>query len=195
MTNTKQTWTNPNRSFPPGGAWDAEPDKQQWVDEATGLDCLAVRNPSGTWCGYVGVPTTHPVFGKYYSDPIPELTALHGKRMESKMPETPDMNLMIAALGGKLDELNMGTSIEVHGGVTFTGACAKHVEDEPWRYVCHVPRTGHGEVWWVGFDCAHCDDLVPGMRFGMPASGVYRDLRYVEAQCARLARQLAEVAP
>lgn len=51
------------------GPWIQEPDKVQWVDEQTGLDCLAVRNESmGFWCGYVGVPELHPSFGKSYDD-------------------------------------------------------------------------------------------------------------------------------
>ena len=42
------------------GAWDNEPDKIQWQDEATELPCLMVRGPHGSWCGYVGVPANHP---------------------------------------------------------------------------------------------------------------------------------------
>jgi hypothetical protein len=53
----------------PSGPWDGEPDKMQWQDEVTGLPCLAKRHPiSGHWCGYVGVPPSHPLFGKDYSD-------------------------------------------------------------------------------------------------------------------------------
>lgn len=51
----------------PSGPWDGEPDKVQWQDEATGLPCLAVRQPNlGHWCGYVGVPPEHPLHGKDY---------------------------------------------------------------------------------------------------------------------------------
>ncbi|HVJ44675.1 MAG TPA: hypothetical protein VM639_24470 [Dongiaceae bacterium] len=50
------------------GPWLDEPDKRQWVDEATNLDCLMVRNHSGVWCGYVGVSEGHPSFGKDYDD-------------------------------------------------------------------------------------------------------------------------------
>lgn len=48
------------------GEWDNEPDKRQWQDADTGLPCLIVRGPSGALCGYVGVPETHPYFGKGY---------------------------------------------------------------------------------------------------------------------------------
>lgn len=46
--------------------------------------------------------------------------------------------------------------IDVHGGVTFGNRCGGHI--------CHVPAAGEPvEVWWVGFDCAHFADLMPGM--------------------------------
>ena len=53
----------------PSGEWDGEPDKVQWQDSATGLPCLAVRNPLlGHWCGYVGVSGHHPMHGLEYRD-------------------------------------------------------------------------------------------------------------------------------
>lgn len=136
------------------GPWDNEPDKRQWMDEATGLPCLIVRGVMGSLCGYVGVPTTQ---------------------------------------RGAIDV----DELEVHGGVTFTG---------PWRGtmhgICHV--VGHGEnddVQWVGFDCAHYMDAMPGADAALPASflvdhpmygegNTYRDFAYVTAECQRLAKQL-----
>lgn len=51
----------------PAGPWDYEPDKMQWTDGETGLPCLAVRNHFfGNWCGYVGVESAHPFYGKGY---------------------------------------------------------------------------------------------------------------------------------
>lgn len=45
----------------PLGPWHEETfDKVVWVDPATGLDCMANRGPMGNWCGYVGVPPSHP---------------------------------------------------------------------------------------------------------------------------------------
>lgn len=40
--------------------WKNEPDRLQWIDESTGLDCLIVRNSMGALCGYVGLPENHP---------------------------------------------------------------------------------------------------------------------------------------
>ena len=56
-----QTWKSPavKQELPPG-PWMDEPDKAQWIHPASGLDCLIVRGPVGSLCGYVGVPALHP---------------------------------------------------------------------------------------------------------------------------------------
>ena len=63
------TWTEEYRTadrsnWRTGGAWEDEPDKVVWVDDATGLDCMARRGPVGAWCGYVGVTEVHPWHGQ-----------------------------------------------------------------------------------------------------------------------------------
>lgn len=63
-----KTWITVNKSKWGGGPWSDEPDKAQWIDEETGLDCLTVRGPAGALCGYVGVPESHPYFGDDYGD-------------------------------------------------------------------------------------------------------------------------------
>src|SRR5207247_1696575 len=68
---TERTYIDPDcdRSGWGEGPWDDEPDKVQWIDEATGLDCLAVRHPEhGNWCGYVGVAPGHPLHGAPYDE-------------------------------------------------------------------------------------------------------------------------------
>jgi hypothetical protein len=63
-------WTTLDRSTWIDGEWSSEPDKVQWPDLATGLPCLAVRHARyGFWCGYVGVPPTHPLHGRHYDEP------------------------------------------------------------------------------------------------------------------------------
>lgn len=43
----------------------AEGNLHAW--EYSGHQCLMVRHPSlGHWCGYVGVPLRHPLYGKHY---------------------------------------------------------------------------------------------------------------------------------
>lgn len=66
-----KTWTNANHPTL-AGPWAGEPDKAQWVDEATGLDCLVLRNHMWALCGYVGLPPGHPAHGVDYGDVEPE---------------------------------------------------------------------------------------------------------------------------
>ena len=104
------------------GPWQAEPDRKEWKDPATGLPCLAHRNEGdGNWCGYVAVAPGHPAHGKDYDD--------------------------VAA--------------DVHGGLTYAGKCSGHI--------CHVPAPGEPDnVYWLGFDCHHWNDLAPGETLELP---------------------------
>lgn len=38
------------------GPWLDEKDVMLWVDDESGLPCIACRGPALAWCGYVGVP-------------------------------------------------------------------------------------------------------------------------------------------
>lgn len=83
--------------------------------------------------------------------------------------------------------------VNVHGGLTFSDSCSLDPEES--RNICHRPDPGEpDDVWWFGFDCAHAFDRTPASeRFvGIHRieSDRYRNVAYVEAQCADLARQL-----
>jgi hypothetical protein len=167
-------------SLAPRGPWDDEPDKAQWIDEATGLDCLIVRNPIGALCGYVGVPENHPWHGKDYSDCLrPDCDSDDSWSHYDHSP---------------------GAGVDVHGGLTFAAACHPSEEGES-HGICHVPEPGRPDnVWWFGFDCAHAYDLAPGMvmsdrAMGWASSGedIYRTFAYVQRECADLAQQLAAI--
>ena len=158
------------------GPWNAEVDKAQWRDEATGYPCLIVRNGwvTGALCGYVGVPKDHPAHGKNYD---------HYDFSEDPEPNTPIEQVI--------------NEVEVHGGLTYAAACG-HGED-PATGICHIPGKGEpDDVWWFGFDCSHGGDLVPKMRRGvfnpefaaLFRGDVYRDEAYVREQVAELAKQL-----
>lgn len=161
-------WSFTDKTRWPPGPWQYEPDKVQWVDGHTGLPCLAVRGPAGAWCGYVGLAPDHPAYGIAYNT--------------------------CRACG---DDLWCGHSIadrvSVHGGLTYSGLCQK---DATQHGICHVVEEGEQDtVWWVGFDCAHCDDYAPKIdSAALRAFQTYRDLAYVQAECAALADQLLHVA-
>lgn len=68
-----------DKSSWPDGPWKDEPDKIQWMDEATGLPCLIVRHGwSGHYCGYVGVTRDHPLFDVGYDDEACSGLSVHG---------------------------------------------------------------------------------------------------------------------
>lgn len=74
-----QTWVLPGHRVQIPGPWDTEPDRAQWVDESSNLDCLILRQPRfGNFCGYVGVPASHPLHGRTYGDPEVDDLSVHG---------------------------------------------------------------------------------------------------------------------
>lgn len=212
-------WKTIDKSEWERGQWDNEPDKVQWVDEATGLDCLIVRNHGGAWCGYVGLPEGHPYYEVGYSDCTQKPPC-----GESYCDHSPD--------------------VDVHGGLTFADHCHEPSREawEKWRVwlraaapeavthpkgdtarafketghllddydgwrtyregrgICHLPQPGQpDEVWWLGFDCAHSGDksdmaysaeMRSRFRFG---EDYYKDIGYVRREVASLAKQLKAV--
>lgn len=75
MANKRTT----RRGWKPG-PWDNEPDLDEWVDETTGLACIAARNHSGAWRGYVAVTPGNPLYGRgdYENFPDDIRDAAHG---------------------------------------------------------------------------------------------------------------------
>lgn len=73
-----QEYTTEDKSTWGDGPWQDEPDKAQWVDRETDLDCLIVRSPMGCLCGYVGIPETHPLFGSGYDSELTDNIDVHG---------------------------------------------------------------------------------------------------------------------
>lgn len=76
----------------------------------------------------------------------------------------------------------------VHGGLTYSDHCDTD------GAICHVPAPGEpDDIWWLGFDCSHWNDLNPSMRYC--GGGIYRNIEYVKAECSNLAQQIAEPKP
>jgi len=70
----------------------------------------------------------------------------------------------------------------VHGGLTFSNICGEKI--------CHEVEPGEDDdIWWLGFDCAHVFDRIPGMGREYESTGdcTYRDVAYVTAECEKLA--------
>lgn len=70
--------------------------------------------------------------------------------------------------------------LEVHGGLTHSS------QEWPTSYPVE------GGLHWFGFDCAHLGDAVGYRQYQRPGD-VLRTQEFVEAECEKLAKQLAEV--
>lgn len=184
------------------GEWQDEPDKKQWRDEATGLPCLIVRNGSGALCGYVGVPRNHVYYGSDYDKVDVEVhggLTFAGKCSPSPTRERWEKWRQSIYAGreeakryplGDAAQRLKDRAVELEDFDAYCRWCEAAT-------ICHVAPEGEDDVWWFGFDCAHAWDLSPGSRSVLRSIGherdsddVYRDLRYVEAEVARLASQM-----
>jgi len=95
-------------------------------------------------------------------------------------------------------------NLDVHGGINYAKRGV--------FVICHAKRND--PRWWLGFDCGHMQDLVPGFepimkrvdaemeakgigpaRFGPDLAGMfgrhYCSVDFVKAECRQLAAQLA----
>lgn len=84
---------------------------------------------------------------------------------------------------------NDDVSVDVHGGLTFAGLCAEG--DTPETGICHADEdAANKKVWWLGFDCAHSSDYVPGMKMFNDNVSRYTTFESIQAQVTKLAHQL-----
>lgn len=213
MTNATdvQEWSARDKTEWERGPWDHEPDKRQWVDAESNLDCLMVRNHGGAWCGYVGVPPKHPMYQQDYEKPNVEV---HGGLTFADFCHEPsreeyDRRLAnIPQWEAEAKRFPIGDSARALAHIRtyehdYEGWCAYYTR----THICHVPLPGRpAKVWWFGFDCAHAGDKMdmawrammekhdpawPKMPRMYRHEDVYRDVPYVEQEVAQLARQLA----
>ncbi|HEY9803243.1 MAG TPA: hypothetical protein V6D25_23065 [Leptolyngbyaceae cyanobacterium] len=76
----KSTWAD--------GEWQQEPDRIEWV--YLGFPCLIIRQDAGWLCGYVGIPPTHPYYGKDVLDDELKFIPVYGKITFSKASHHSD---------------------------------------------------------------------------------------------------------
>jgi hypothetical protein len=161
------------------GAWNDEPDKVQWLDTETGLPCLIVRHcRHGQLCGYVGVPGTHPYFGRSYNAVDVDV---HGGLTFADRCQPGDENRAICHVvePGEDDAVWwLGFDCH-HAGDLAPGTEALLREIVPER---------HAAMRELG--AALLDELG-----GYQWRDVYRDIGYVREQVLALARQLKDATP
>ena len=174
--------------------WETEPDREEFVHAE--LPCLILRGPMKALCGYVGVPPSHPVYQKSYNDINVEvhggLTFSHiggfkeiYRKPSFKPPmqppdcprDSPEMIKWLIETGNYLHETCIVERLEPN-------------PEDKW------PKG----FWWVGFDCAHDGDYVPGLddlpvKISFNSYAVYHNWAWVKAETQRLAEQLAALMP
>jgi hypothetical protein len=84
------------------------------------------------------------------------------------------------AVAAVADEDLIESTIDVHGGVTFTGT--------------GVDAGGKPDTLRIGFDCGHSSDWSPDMPMTRSHGAVYRTIEYASDETRRLAEQLAKIA-
>lgn len=163
--------------------------------EHEGLKCVVAMMSAGHRCGYVGIPKEHPLYGKNYSD---KSEYLFMKDIEDEpLGKRSPISLLGMAFSEMSDNARIGYYFDVHGGITYAGGQNYPVESD---------------LWWFGFDCAHCGDgkdLDKALEYGIidadyynriseidrqfPTYGVVRSLEYCGDECKNLARQLSKI--
>jgi len=156
--------------------WENEPNQLDF--ESFGLKCQVRRVPwSGHLCGYVGIPESHPWFGKEYGDDVPATQAQLERPID--VDKIGAINLLCADHPTE-EATRIVLLIDVHGGLTYSRKGVEHLEG----------------LWVFGFDCGHAGDLCPESadKYGAHFGDVYRDFGYVKSETESLARQLAAIA-
>ncbi|MGH9001500.1 MAG: hypothetical protein ACRDYV_00060 [Acidimicrobiia bacterium] len=169
------TWATHDKSGWGPGPWQAEPDKVHWTDPDTTLDCLAVRNRFGAWCGYVGVPPGHPWHGRDYDDVPADVH--YGLTYAATCQEG-------AAEGEGICHVPApGRPVDVW----WLGFDCAHAFDYSPALDALRQRATAGPALFDPDTAAALDR--------MGARTVYRDLGYVVAECTHLAAQAAQALP
>lgn len=175
-----QVYRNPDRRPSESGPWDAEADKIAWIDEASGLACIILRQTDGTLSGYAAVGPDHPVFGfEAEALPVDLATSVHGSITYARTCE--DNRFERQAHGKPRQE-------------RYTVCHTTYVRTVQEYRTVQTTRNEfeHEDLWWFGFHTNGVGDLVPKPRLGSsPRKGaVYRDQSFVYANVIELARRL-----
>lgn len=153
------------------GPWTGEPDKAQWVDPTTDLDCLIVRGHHGALCGYVGIPFEHKLHGADFHD-VPVEIHDHLSFASFCDEEFPDGICHVPQPGRPVDLWWLGFS------------CAGWRDIRP--YTDHVLKQVRLTPVYAGMP------QLPEEPEWMRAT--YKDVAYVKAECESLAAQLIKLA-
>ena len=170
-----------------------------WITAAGFPAVIRFNDHIGVYCGYVGVPHNHPLFGVAYDKSNKYVKAPDDGEKVGKRGTLP---LFIAALSDDEDRMRaLDVVFDVHGGLTYSGL-GRSKKGQP-SFPDNDERPGY---WWFGFDCGHAGDgrhegWLRKQREKHPSianvwrnfeGDEFRGLCYVEAECERLAIQLVD---
>ena len=152
----------------PEGSWKLEPDKMLWVDEKTGYECLIRRiKDMSHLCGYVGITKEHPLFQ----------TSIIEFRSNSSLEDY----------------------FSIHGNITMSYDGRAFTEEPgPHNKIGRAPienRPSPDEIWWIGIDFIHNQDLIPLTSNDSNDNNgdrIYRDIGYVTKEVMKLASLLLQ---
>lgn len=154
------------------GAWQHEPDKKQWLDQETKYPCLIVRSPvSGSLCGYVGVPESHPSHGKKTAQLENDYEAHGGITFAGECQKVPE----------GLESIGVCHVSNNNEKIWWVGFDTAHAFD-------YMPKIGSLIKDFPSLETSkELEQLLPE---DSCFKEKYRDLVYVTAECESLARQL-----
>lgn len=157
-----------DKSTWPDGPWKLEPDKMLWIDEKSGYECLIRRiKDMSHLCGYVGITKEHPLYQ----------TSIIEFRSNSILEDY----------------------FSIHGNITMSCGGKAFIE-EPGLHnrIGRAPienRPSPDEIWWIGIDFIHNQDLIP-LTSNDPNDNngerIYRDIGYVTKEVTKLASLLQQ---
>lgn len=120
-------------------------------------------------CGYVAVSKTSLLYEKDYNDyKFPY--ELFKQTLDRPIGDLSPILVFLSILKDfKKEVIALEYICDVHGGLTYSS----YSETYP---------VAAEDVWWFGFDCAHCDDILAKCT-----------KLYVRDNCFKLAKQLVEI--
>lgn len=154
------------------------------VWEHNGYTCVVLMTDMGHRCGYVGIPTTHPLHGVEHNKHSDKLKDFFEVAQERPIKEAHVNFLLLLCWDGK--QIRPDICFQVHRGLTYSGNSNMY------------PIPNEDGLWWFGYDCGHAGDArdLTKMRrsdisfFKDWNDGVLRTLDYCITECEYLAEQL-----
>ncbi|MFD1787510.1 hypothetical protein ACFSC3_07995 [Sphingomonas floccifaciens] len=177
LVRVEAAFRNPDIRKPKGGPWELEADKVAWTDPMTGYACIILRDARGMHLrGFVGVPPSHPFFGRSTGSLIGYQIGIHGG-------------------------LDYARDCQRHEPEYRSICHVREIVRRPEKIYEKDAAKAHDDAWWLGFSCNQPGDVWPGaygiVHTNEPVHGVnaatYKDEHFVYRECLRLALQLKAV--